>query len=115
MVSASLDMPPTGAQSADAWSEALLASLAASGGRAAVCLPACVALFNLTYRSPDAQRRARGAGASSVLRELLERHPQRRSGAHDDTAVLRDAIRRALSKVEAPEPTREERGGLLER
>jgi hypothetical protein len=96
--------------------EALLAALCASSALPAVCLPACVALYNLTWCSPDAQRRARGAGAASVLRELLAVYAAGARAAHRlsdaDSALLREAVRRVLNKIETPEPTREERGEL---
>ena len=51
-------------------------------------------------------------GAASVLRELLALYQP--GGTHHaseaDAQVLREAVQRVLHKVEAPEPTREERG-----
>jgi hypothetical protein len=92
--------------------EVVVATLASAINRPAVLLPACVALFNLTYASPDASRLARGAGAASVLRELLALYQP--GGTHRaseaDALVLREAVLRVLHKVEAPEPSREERG-----
>ncbi len=83
--------------------EALLAALAAHVDEPGVCLPASIALYNLIWKWPAAQRRARGAGAPSVLRELLARAPRRLAEA--DAAVLRDAAQRVLTKVEhAAEP-----------
>lgn len=99
---------PTAVQAvSDGALEALLAGLSAGARTPAVCLPACVALYNLTYNWPDAQRRARGAGAASVLRELLTLYEH---DTCETIALLCDAVRRALHKVELREPTREERG-----
>ena len=92
--------------------EVLVATLTSAINRPAVLLPACVALFNVTYASPEASRLARGVGAASVLRELLALYQQH--GTHRaseaDAQVLREAMLRVLHKVEAPEPSRDERG-----
>ena len=92
--------------------EVLVATLSSAINRPAVLLPACVALFNVTYASPNASMLARGAGAASVLRELLATYQP--GGTHHaseaDAQVLREAVVRVLHKVEAPEPSMEERG-----
>ena len=79
--------------------EALLSQIAAHADVPAVCLPASIALYNLTWRWPAAQARARAAGAPAVLRQLLAKLPSTHIAA-EDAAVLRDAVVRVLGRME---------------
>ena len=81
--------------------EVLVPALESHTRTPAVCLAACLALHNLVWKWPDAQRAARAAGAVPVLQALRQRYSKGRGRLADaDAALLLEAIDRVLHRLE---------------